>query len=248
MLNFDPAGNTIPKTRKCIFHWHGRAWLTVWDRVKIPRYTHRLMHRKRVTCELHDSYFRLMTNKHAIPKILSGRLNYYITRWRQEVSELESEKLETSCGRESHHPAEGALGTSDWVLETSWWEDAGMRTYPREAWPPGPRLSNPGERERHTAMSGGAGEVNMLPSLFSFQLPLTHKPSNKVGDIFYEELCRSSLLLRQNVDCMYMCIYAYLWWWLYSILIWCRNLGHIVHDMITDWVSKSSMETIRGTG
>ena len=26
------------------------------------------MHRKRVTCELHDSYFRSMTIKHAIPK------------------------------------------------------------------------------------------------------------------------------------------------------------------------------------
>ena len=26
-------------------------------------------HRKRVTCELHDSYFRLVTIKHAIPKI-----------------------------------------------------------------------------------------------------------------------------------------------------------------------------------
>ena len=28
------------------------------------------MHRKRVTSELHDSYFRLMTIKHAIPKIV----------------------------------------------------------------------------------------------------------------------------------------------------------------------------------
>ena len=54
--------------------------------VKIPWYSQRLMHWKRVTCELHDSYFRLMTIKHAIPKILSGRLNYYITQWRQEVS------------------------------------------------------------------------------------------------------------------------------------------------------------------
>ena len=36
---------------------------------KIPWYTHRPMHRKRVTCELHDSYFRLMTIKHAILKI-----------------------------------------------------------------------------------------------------------------------------------------------------------------------------------
>ena len=47
----------------CIFHWRGRAWLTIWDRVKIPRYSHKLMHRKRVTCELHDSYFRLMMIK-----------------------------------------------------------------------------------------------------------------------------------------------------------------------------------------
>ena len=53
---------------KCIFHWRGRAWLTVWDRVKIPRYTNRLMHRKRVTCELHDCYFCLMTIKHAISR------------------------------------------------------------------------------------------------------------------------------------------------------------------------------------
>ena len=36
---------------------------------KFPWYTHRLMHQKRVICELHDSYFRLMTIKHAIPKI-----------------------------------------------------------------------------------------------------------------------------------------------------------------------------------
>ena len=44
---------------------------------KFPWYTHRLMQRKRVTSELHDSYFRLMTIKHSIFKIrfqkLSGR-------------------------------------------------------------------------------------------------------------------------------------------------------------------------------
>ena len=78
------------RRRKCIFHWRGRAWLTIWDRVKIPRYSHKLKHRKRVTSELHDTYFRSMTIKHAIPKtaevhipmasygeILSGRLDYY---------------------------------------------------------------------------------------------------------------------------------------------------------------------------
>ena len=40
-----------------------RAWLTIWDRVKIPRYSHKLMHQKRVTCERHDSYFRSMMIK-----------------------------------------------------------------------------------------------------------------------------------------------------------------------------------------
>ena len=56
------------RRRKCIFHCRGRAWLTIWDRVKIPRYSHKVMHQKRMTCELHDSYFHSMTIKHAIPK------------------------------------------------------------------------------------------------------------------------------------------------------------------------------------
>ena len=45
------------------------------------------MHRKRVTCELHDSYFRLMMIQHAIPKIeyaTEWALNYYITQSRQK--------------------------------------------------------------------------------------------------------------------------------------------------------------------
>ena len=40
-----------------------------------------------MTSELHDSYFCLMTIKHAIPKIewaIEWALNYYITRSRQE--------------------------------------------------------------------------------------------------------------------------------------------------------------------
>ena len=65
-----PPNMPFQRRRKCIFHWRGRAWLTIWDGVKIPRYSHRLMHQKRVTSELHDSYFRLMTIKHAIPKIV----------------------------------------------------------------------------------------------------------------------------------------------------------------------------------
>ena len=62
-----------------------RAWLKKWDKVKIPWYTHKLMHRKRLTCELHDSYFRLMTIKHAIPKI-ERAIELLYDSVRQEVS------------------------------------------------------------------------------------------------------------------------------------------------------------------
>ena len=122
------------------------------------------MHRKKVTCELHDSYFSLMTIKHAIPKI-EWAIELLYNSVKQEVSELETRELETRCGRESHHPAEGAFVTPDWVgnqrvsdkmwlekshhpaegalgtpsefgYQTSWWEDAGRSTCLRE---PGPQ-------------------------------------------------------------------------------------------------------------
>ncbi len=70
------------------------------------------MSRKRVTCELHDSYFRLMTIKHAIPKIeWAIELLYNSVGTGGQTSW--GEKLETRCGRENHHPAEGAFGTPD---------------------------------------------------------------------------------------------------------------------------------------
>ena len=48
----------------------GGNWLMKWDEVKkISLYSHRLTHRKRVTSELHDSYFRSITITQAIPKI-----------------------------------------------------------------------------------------------------------------------------------------------------------------------------------
>ena len=65
---------------------HGRKLADEMGRAKkFPWYTHRLMHQKRVTCELHDSYFRLMTIKHSISKIewaIVWALNYYITQSR----------------------------------------------------------------------------------------------------------------------------------------------------------------------
>ena len=65
------------------------------------------MHRKRVTSELHDSYFRLMTIKHSISKIqwaIVWALNYYIIElsWVPKQLPVEFQTVETRCGRESH--------------------------------------------------------------------------------------------------------------------------------------------------
>ena len=49
---------------------HGRKLADEMGRgKKFPWHTHRLMHWKRVTCELHDIYFCLMTIQQVIPKI-----------------------------------------------------------------------------------------------------------------------------------------------------------------------------------
>ena len=107
--------------------------------------SHRLMHRKRVTCELHGSYFRSMTIKHAIPKTA-------------EVT----------------HPDGQLWGDIEWAIELLYnsvktgkqlvWRPV-LETRPVEkasiqqrAGPPGLRLSYLGERERHDAdghKSGG---------------------------------------------------------------------------------------------
>ena len=61
----------------------GGLRLIIWDKVKVPLCQYRLMHRKIVTFELHDSYFRLMTIKHSISKIqwaIVWALNYYSTQ------------------------------------------------------------------------------------------------------------------------------------------------------------------------
>ena len=93
-------------------------------------------------------------------------------------------------------------------LETSWWEDAGMRTCPREAALPALWLSSsPGERERHTVMSGRVGEVNMLQSLFSLQLPLTHTTfANKLRGTYFSKNCVARLYY-----CVVMILHVYVY-------------------------------------
>ena len=65
------------------------------------------MHRKRVTSELHDSYFSLMTIKHSISKIqwaIVWALNYYIIElsWVPRQLPVEFQTVETRCSKEGH--------------------------------------------------------------------------------------------------------------------------------------------------
>ena len=87
--------------------------LILWDKVKVPLCQYRLMHRKRVTSELHDSYFRLMTIKHSISKIEWASNDYIIelSSTSQSSCQEGSRQLETKCGRESHTRPRGPSET-----------------------------------------------------------------------------------------------------------------------------------------
>ena len=86
----------------------GGLRLIIWDKMKVTLCQYRLMHRKRVTSELHDSYFRLMTIKHSISKIqwaIVWALNHYLTQLSsspRSSCQWNSRQLETRCGKESH--------------------------------------------------------------------------------------------------------------------------------------------------
>ena len=152
----------------------GGLKLIIWNKVKVPLCHYRVMRRKRVTSELHDCYFRLMTIKHSISKI-EWASNDYITpvefdepvglktgrSYRRGVVRKATsgrrglwalmswgpEKMLIRCRKESHHPAE---------------------------WPLDLRLSIK-ERERHNADGHDFG-VKILQFMFGLQRPLTVKP------------------------------------------------------------------------
>ena len=90
---------------------------------KFPWYTRRLMHRKRVTCEMHDCYFRLMSIKHSISKIewaIEWALNYHITQSRRKSSASSSSSRsgrdvvgKTTPGRGGPREPQWSLGTRE---------------------------------------------------------------------------------------------------------------------------------------
>ena len=92
-----------------------------------------------------------------------GVLNYYISRWRQEVSLVwRPDPLVTRCSRES-----------------------------KQSGPPGPRLSSPGERERNTVMANRV-RVNML-QFCSVSNYLSHTTFQIKWEVYFSKNCVARL-------------------------------------------------------
>ena len=102
----------------------GGLRLIIWDKVNVSLCHYRVMHRKRVTSKLHDSYFRLMTIKHSISKIELAS-NDYITQlsstsqlsWSSGQCQLSCSQLEMRFGRESHTWLKGLGALMSWGPE-----------------------------------------------------------------------------------------------------------------------------------
>ena len=138
----------------------GRLRLIIWDKVKVPLCHYRVMHRKRVTSELHDSYFRLMMIKHPISKI-EWASNDYITQlsstsqlsWSSGQCQLSSSGDES--GRESHTRPKGLGALMNWGPEKMLIRCSKESQHPAE-WTPGLRLSI--RRTRKTQRDGHKSE------------------------------------------------------------------------------------------
>ena len=126
------------------------------------------MHRKRVTAELHDSYFRLMTIKHSISKI-EWASNDYITQL-SSTSQLSSSSSGGSCGRESHTRPKGLGALMNWGPEKMLIRCSKEIQHPAE-WTPGLRLCI--RRKRKTQRDGHKFGVKIF-QLCSVSRSLSH--------------------------------------------------------------------------
>ena len=153
---------------------------------------------------------------------LSGRLNYYITRLRQEVCELEVRWVEDKMWQRKPPPSRRGPRDPRWSLETRWWQDAVEKANTQRSGPLCLRLSSSGERERHNADGHKSGS-QYIAVLFGLQLSFTCKPYNKERGIFFKEVFprlyyRVVMILSawiciwvyNNCICIYVCIYNYM--------------------------------------
>ena len=136
------------------------------------------MHRKRVTSELHDSYFRLVTIKHSISKIqwvIVWALNYYIIElsWVPKQLPADFQTVETRCGNESHTRPMGLEALMNWGPENMLIRCIKKASF--QQWTPRPLVEHLREQERHNVMVISSGGQNMK-FMFGLQHPLTCKP------------------------------------------------------------------------
>ena len=120
-----------------------------------------------------------------------------------------SDELETRCGRESHHPAEGAFGTPDWVWrpvdeKMLGWEHVSERLGPQA---PGWAIQ---ENENDTWRCPEGLGRSICCSLYSVSYSLSHTTFQIKWEVYFF-LKKSSLVV--NIVplwfCMYMHIYVY---------------------------------------
>ena len=143
-----------------------------------------------------------------------------------------SDELETRCGRESHHPAEGALGTtSEFGDQTSWWEDAGMRTCPKEVGPPAPGLAAM-ENENDTRQCPEELGRSICCSLCSVSNSLSHtQPFQIKWEVYFfkEVFARLYYCVKMYPACIYVYVYSY------SIWLYNRSIlsNHWIHTKKT---------------
>ena len=158
----------------------GRNWLMKWDEVKkFPWYSHRLMHRKRMTCELHDSYFHLMTIKRHFKDRVGDwvviELLYNSVKTEVKTAELE---IEQSYRREVVRKA--TSGQKGLGALMSWGPGKLLIRCSKESYHPAEWASKPPvehlENEKDTTLTAIRVGGQDIAVLFGLQLPLTHKP------------------------------------------------------------------------
>ena len=130
--------------------------------------------------------------------------NYYIN-----PATGSSNQLEIKCGRENQHPAEGAFRTPDWAVAVGE-KMLEWGLCPREAGPPGPRLSNPGERERNAVMAIRV-RVNMLQFCLVSN-SLSHPTLSIKWEVYFSKDLCPLVFTASLCFCMHICIM-----WLYNI-------------------------------
>ena len=197
---------------------------------KIPLVHYRVMHRKRVTSELHDSYFHLMTIKHSISKI-KWVLNDYITQlsltsqlnWvpvpvefdAQGASGVASRVLASwrrDMVRKATSGRRGLWALMSWGLEKMLIRCNKESQHPAE-WAPRPLVEH--QRTRKTQRDGHKFGVKILQFMFGLQLPLTCNPwttlSNPCNKV------RGNILLKKS-SCVFIIILASV---IIIVSLWC---------------------------